>query len=67
MPPLSKLERLDQIRATFRALAAGNPETAFTATRDLTDETEREVQVGRDKSLVDVDRSARSRGPERTM
>jgi hypothetical protein len=41
----NKLDRLNQIRETFRALAAGDPATAMRAAKKLTDETERETAL----------------------
>src|SRR5215472_11084040 len=38
----NKLERLDRIRETFRALAAGDPKRALAAVREIIDEGERE-------------------------
>ena len=43
--PLSKADRLAQLRESFRALAAGDPRTALGAARQLTDETERETAL----------------------
>jgi hypothetical protein len=39
----SKLERLDALRETFRALAGGDPGTALRAAKQLPDETELET------------------------
>ena len=46
-PPLStnKLERLTQIRETFRALANGDATTALRAAKQVTDDTERETAL----------------------
>ena len=44
-PAANKLERLSQIRETFRALAAGDPTTALRAAKQITDETERETAL----------------------
>jgi hypothetical protein len=44
-PALSKLERLDQIRDTFKKLASGDAKEALAAARQLTDEAEREVAL----------------------
>jgi hypothetical protein len=41
----NKLERLNRIRQTFVALAAGNPTNAMRAVKDLTDGTERETAL----------------------
>ena len=41
----NKLERLNQIRETFRALAAGDATAALRAAKQLTDETERETAL----------------------
>jgi hypothetical protein len=41
----NKLERLNRIRETFVALAAGNPTNALRAVKDLTNETERETAL----------------------
>jgi hypothetical protein len=41
----NKLERLDQIRGTFRALATGDPTNALRAAKQITDETERETAL----------------------
>jgi PDZ domain len=41
----NKLERLNRIRQSFVALAAGNPTNALRAVKDLTDETERETAL----------------------
>ena len=41
----NKLERLNRIRETFVALAAGNPTNALRAAKDLTNETEREAAL----------------------
>jgi len=41
----NKLERLNRIRETFVALAAGNPTNALRAAKDLTNETERETAL----------------------
>jgi hypothetical protein len=43
--PLSKAERLAQIRETYRALATGDAKTALRAARKLTDDTERETAL----------------------
>src|SRR5262245_58844911 len=39
--PTNKLERLTQVRESFRALANGNATTALRAAKEITDETER--------------------------
>jgi hypothetical protein len=44
-PGTNKLERLDRIRETFRALATGDPKRALAAVREITDESEREVAL----------------------
>ncbi len=44
-PPLTKAERLAQVRETFRALAGGDPRTALRTARPLTDEVERETAL----------------------
>jgi hypothetical protein len=41
----NKLERLNRIRQTFVALAAGNPTNALRAAKDLTNDTERETAL----------------------
>lgn len=41
----NNLERLNRIRETFAALAAGNPTNAMRAVKDLTNETERETAL----------------------
>jgi len=41
----NKLERLNRIRETFVALAAGNPTNALRAVKDLTNDTERETAL----------------------
>jgi PDZ domain len=41
----NKLDRLTQIRETFRALAAGDRVTAIRAAKQITDETERETAL----------------------
>jgi hypothetical protein len=41
----NKLERLDRIRQSFIALAAGNPTNALRAAKDLTNDTERETAL----------------------
>jgi hypothetical protein len=41
----NKLDRLTQIRETFRALAAGDRATAIRAAKQITDETERETAL----------------------
>jgi len=41
----NKLERLAQIRESFRALAAGDPASAMRAAKQITDETERETAL----------------------
>jgi len=41
----NKLERLAQIRETFRSLAAGDPGSAMTAAKQITDATERETAL----------------------
>jgi hypothetical protein len=41
----NKLERLNRIRQTFVALAAGNPTNALRAVKDLADDTERETAL----------------------
>lgn len=41
----NNLERLNRIRETFAALAAGNPTNALRAVKDLTNETERETAL----------------------
>src|SRR6266567_1897944 len=41
----NKLERLTQIRETFRALAAGDRTAALRAAKQITDETERETAL----------------------
>lgn len=41
----NKLERLNRIRETFTALAAGNPTNALRAVKDLTNDTERETAM----------------------
>jgi hypothetical protein len=41
----NNLERLNRIRQTFVALAAGNPTNALRAAKDLTNETERETAL----------------------
>jgi len=41
----NKLDRLAQIRATFRALAAGDKTNALRAAKQITDETERETAL----------------------
>lgn len=43
--PVNKVERLAQLRETFRALAAGEPKAALGAARQLTDEVERETAL----------------------
>ena len=42
---INKLERLNQIRESFRALAAGSPAIAMKAARQLTNEVERETAL----------------------
>jgi len=44
-PATNKLERLTQIRETFRALATGDATTALRAAKHVTDETERETAL----------------------
>jgi hypothetical protein len=44
-PATNKLERLAQIRETFRALAAGDKTNALRAAKQITDETERETAL----------------------
>jgi len=44
-PSTNKLERLTQIRESFRALAAGDPTTALRAAKQVKDETERETAL----------------------
>jgi len=41
----NKLDRLSQIRETFRALAAGDKTTALRAAKQIVDETERETTL----------------------
>lgn len=41
----NKLERLTQMRETFRTLAAGDPTSALRAAKQVTDETERETAL----------------------
>ena len=43
--PLNKADRLAQLRDTFRALAKGDPKTAMSAAKQLTDEIERETAL----------------------
>ena len=43
--PLTKAERLAQLREQFRGLAGGDPTTALRTARQLTDETERETAL----------------------
>jgi hypothetical protein len=43
--PLNKVERLAQLRETFRALAAGDPNTALRSARQLTNDVERETAL----------------------
>jgi hypothetical protein len=42
---LSKLDRLEELRATFRALAGGDPAAALRAAKALADPTERETAL----------------------
>jgi hypothetical protein len=42
---VTKLDRLERIRQTFKELAAGDPRTALVAARNLEDETERETAL----------------------
>ena len=44
-PSTNKLERLTQIRESFRALAAGDPTAALRAAKQITDDTERETAL----------------------
>jgi hypothetical protein len=44
-PVTNKVERLAQIRETFRALAAGDPAAAMRAAKELTDDNERETAL----------------------
>ncbi len=44
-PAANKLERLTQIRETFRALATGDATTALRAAKQVTEETERETAL----------------------
>jgi len=43
--PLSKLDRLEQIRELFRSLAAGDPTKALRAAKQITDPTERDTAL----------------------
>jgi hypothetical protein len=43
--PTNKLERLNQLRETFRGLAAGDPSVALYAARQVTNEVERETAL----------------------
>jgi hypothetical protein len=43
--PVNKVERLAQLRETFRALAGSEPKAALGAARQLTDEVERETAL----------------------
>jgi len=45
LAPTNKLERLAQIRESFRALAVGDPASALRAAKQITDETERETAL----------------------
>ncbi len=44
-PGPTRLQRLEQVRETFRALATGNPAAALRAAKELSDENERETAL----------------------